>query len=57
MKRKPLLIAPGYILIVLLTVLSIIIGGQSYTVFVNNPYGSQKYEIKISDENEMVFLA
>ncbi len=51
MKRKPLLIASGYILIVLLTVLSIIIGGQSYTVFVNNPYGSQKYEIKISDES------
>ena len=50
-KKKSILIAAGYIAIIVFTVAAIIIGGRTYSVYVNNPYHSKKVTVVCSDES------
>ena len=55
MKKKSIgLIAAGYAAIIVFTILAIFIAGRSYTVYLNNPYDSDKTEVVSSDENIIV---
>lgn len=49
-KQHKLLIAVGYPAIVIFTVLAILIGGKSYTAYLQNPYQSETVSIVFSEE-------
>lgn len=47
-------ITAGYLGIIIFTVLAILISGRSYTVYLNNPYGSDKTTVISSDESVII---
>ncbi len=49
-KKSKLYIAAGYITIIMFTVLAILIAGRNYTVYLNNPFGSDKTTVEYSTE-------
>ena len=49
-KKNKVYIAVGYIAIMVFTVLAIFTAGRSYTVYLNNPYGSEKTTVKYSSQ-------
>ena len=48
--KKKLFITAGYLAIVFITVAAILIGGRSYTVYLPNPYHSEKVTVTYSEE-------
>ena len=49
-RRRGVLFAAGYLGIVLFTVLAILTAGRRYTVYLNNPYGSDRITVEYSVE-------
>ena len=48
--KKPFLIAAGYIAVALFTLCAVLIGGKSYTVYVNNPYNTRSVSVRSTEE-------
>ncbi|MBQ3848969.1 MAG: YdcF family protein [Clostridia bacterium] len=53
-KKNKLYIIAGYIGIIIFTVIAILISGRSYTVYLNNPYNSDKATVISSNESVVI---
>ena len=53
-KKSKVFLAAGYFCIILFTVLAVLISGRSYTVYLNNPFDSDKVTVESSDESVIV---
>ena len=49
-KKSRVFIAAGYLGIIILTVIAVLIAGRRYTVYLNNPYGSDNVTIEYTVE-------
>ena len=50
MKKRHLLAAAGYLAIILFTVTAVLIGGRYYSLYLQNPYNSEKTSVILSKE-------
>ena len=48
MKKRTSLIIAGYLAILLITFLAVMLGGRRYSIYVPNPYGSDKTAVALS---------
>ncbi|MBR3018757.1 MAG: YdcF family protein [Clostridia bacterium] len=53
-KKSRTHIALGYLGIIIFTVLAVLVSGRSYTLYLNNPYGSDKTTVICSDERVII---
>jgi len=49
-KTSKVYIVAGYLVILIITVLAVLTSGRRYTVYLNNPYGSENITVEYSDE-------